>query len=126
MFNIKWKSIGVSYKKFYDGTYSYKQGDQWDNTSIKITLPTAGVYAFVIFCAPCATGNQYDAITIGVSGLNTLRAQCSFALAFGKDFYPTITHSFTEYVNAGTYGLAIWSSYARLINNAGIFAIRLA
>lgn len=116
--------IGKTYYSGVKDNYSYSKENNWDNTSVKLTLP-AGTYIFVAKASPCAKGQSYDVFTIGISGISTTRTQTSYLINFGNGFYPIVKSVCVETVAAGTYGVAFWSSHNRNVNSIELQAIRI-
>lgn len=84
-----------------------------------------GTYIFTITAKPQALGQNLDAFTLGVTGVSLWEAQSTSLIYFGSGFYPTCTHTFVAPVNAGVYGVAIWSSHNRKVNDVEIMATRI-
>ena len=119
-------SLGVIGTQYFGKTasYSYRNANNWVNNVAKVTLPK-GTYIFTITAKPQALGQNLDAFTLGVTGVSWWEAQSTSLIYFGSGFYPTCTHTFVASVNAGTYGLAIWSSHNRTVNDVEIMATRI-
>ena len=119
-------SLGVIGTQYFGKTasYSYRNANNWVNNVAKVTLPK-GTYIFTITAKPQALGQNLDAFTLGVTGVSWWEAQSTSLIYFGSGFYPTCTHTFVASVNAGTYGLAIWSSHNRTVNDVEITATRI-
>ena len=119
-------SLGVIGTQYFGKTasYSYRNANNWANNVAKVTLPK-GTYIFTITAKPQALGQNLDAFTLGVTGVSWWEAQSTSLIYFGSGFYPTCTHTFVASVNAGTYGLAIWSSHNRTVNDVEIMATRI-
>lgn len=119
-------SLGVIGTQYSGKTasYSYRNANNWVNNVAKVTLPK-GTYIFTITAKPQALGQNLDAFTLGVTGVSWWEAQSTSLIYFGSGFYPTCTHTFVASVNAGTYGLAIWSSHNRTVNDVEIMATRI-
>ena len=119
-------SLGVIGTQYFGKTasYSYRNANNWANNVAKVTLPK-GTYIFTITAKPQALGQNLDAFTLGVTGVSWWEAQSTSLIYFGSGFYPTCTHTFVASVNAGTYGLAIWSSHNRTVNDVEITATRI-
>ena len=118
--------LGVIGTQYFGKTasYSYRNANNWVNNVAKVTLPK-GTYIFTITAKPQALGQNLDAFTLGVTGVSWWEAQSTSLIYFGSGFYPTCTHTFVASVNAGTYGLAIWSSHNRTVNDVEIMATRI-
>ena len=116
--------IGTQYWSGLKDNYSYSSKETWVNNIVKITLP-AGTYIFTLKASPKALGQNYDAFVIGITGINTTRAQKTFYMNYGAGYYPICTHTCVEKVSGGTYGVAFWSSQARNINSIEITATRI-
>lgn len=119
-------SLGVIGTQYIGKTasYSYRNANNWVNNVAEVTLPK-GTYIFTITAKPQALGQNLDAFTLGVTGVSWWEAQSTSLIYFGSGFYPTCTHTFVASVNAGTYGLAIWSSHNRTVNDVEIMATRI-
>jgi hypothetical protein len=119
-------SLGVIGTQYFGKTasYSYRNANNWVNNVAKVTLPK-GTYIFTITAKPQALGQNLDAFTLGITGVSWWEAQSTSLIYFGSGFYPTCTHTFVASVNAGTYGLAIWSSHNRTVNDVEIMATRI-
>ena len=119
-------SLGVIGTQYFGKTasYSYRNANNWVNNVAKVTLPK-GTYIFTITAKPQALGQNLDAFTLGITGVSWWEAQSTSLFYFGSGFYPTCTHTFVASVNAGTYGLAIWSSHNRTVNDVEIMATRI-
>lgn len=119
-------SLGVIGTQYFGKTasYSYSNANNWVNNVAKVTLPK-GTYIFTITAKPQALGQNLDAFTLGVTGISWWEAQSTSLIYFGSGFYPTCTHTFVATVNAGTYGVAIWSSRNRKVNDVEIMATRI-
>lgn len=119
-------SLGVIGTQYFGKTasYSYRNANNWVNNVAKVTLPK-GTYIFTITAKPQALGQNLDAFTLGVTGVSLWEAQSTSLIYFGSGFYPTCTHTFVASVNADTYGLAIWSSHNRTVNDVEITATRI-
>ena len=119
-------SLGVIGTQYFGKTasYSYRNANNWANNVAKVTL-SKGTYIFTITAKPQALGQNLDAFTLGVTGVSWWEAQSTSLIYFGSGFYPTCTHTFVASVNAGTYGLAIWSSHNRTVNDVEIMATRI-
>ena len=119
-------SLGVIGTQYFGKTasYSYRNANNWVNNVAKVTLPK-GTYIFTITAKPQALGQNLDAFALGVTGVSWWEAQSTSLIYFGSGFYPTCTHTFVASVNAGTYGLAIWSSHNRTVNDVEIMATRI-
>ena len=119
-------SLGVIGTQYFGKTasYSYRNANNWVNNVAKVTLPK-GTYIFTITAKPQALGQNLDAFTLGVTGISWWEAQSTSLIYFGSGFYPTCTHTFVATVNAGTYGVAIWSSHNRKVNDVEIMATRI-
>ena len=105
-------------------SYSYSNANNWVNNVAKVTLPK-GTYIFSITAKPQALGQNLDVFTLGVTGVSLWEAQNTSLIYFGSGFYPTCTHTFVASVSAGTYGVAIWSSHNRKVNEVEIEATRV-
>lgn len=116
--------IGTQYWSGLKDNYSYSSKETWVNNIVKIALP-AGTYIFTPKASPKALGKNYDAFVIGITGINTTRAQKTFYMNYGAGYYPICTHTYVEKVSGGTYGVAFWSSQARNINGIEITATRI-
>lgn len=119
-------SLGVIGTQYFGKTasYSYRNANNWVNNVAKVTLPK-GTYIFTTTAKPQALGQNFDAFTLGVSGVSLWEAQSTYLIYFGSGFYPTCTHTFVMSVDAGTYGVAIWSSHNRMVNEVEIMATRI-
>ena len=119
-------SLGVIGTQYWGKTanYSYSNANNWVNNVAKVTLPK-GTYIFTITAKPQALGQNLDAFTLGVTGVPLWEAQSTSLIYFGSGFYPTCTHTFVASVNAGVYGVAIWSSHNRKVNDVEIMATRI-
>lgn len=119
-------SLGVIGTQYFGKTasYSYRNANNWVNNVAKVTLPK-GTYIFTTTAKPQALGQNFDVFTLGVTGVSLLESQSTSLICFGSGFYPVCTHTFVASVNAGTYGLAIWSSHNRTVNDVEIMATRI-
>ena len=119
-------SLGVIGTQYFGNTasYNYSNANNWVNNVAKVTLPK-GTYIFSITARPQALGQNLDVFTLGVTGVSLWEAQSTSLIYFGSGFYPTCTHTFVASVNGGTYGVAIWSSHNRKVNDVEIMATRI-
>ena len=119
-------SLGVIGTQYFGKTasYNYSNANNWVNNVAKVTLPK-GTYIFTITAKPQALGQNLDAFTLGVTGVSLWEAQSTSLIYFGSGFYPACTHTFVASVNGGTYGVAIFSSHNRKVNDVEIMATRI-
>lgn len=116
--------LGTEYWSGVKNNYSYSTKETWVNNVVTIKIPT-GTYIFTLKASPIAKGINYDAFTMGISGINTARTQNTFYMNYGNGFGPMLTSTCVEMVSAGTYGFAFWSSQPRNVNNIELRAIRI-